>query len=61
MLLLDASSYLWQESIACILHIFESEINNNLKALLEFKDKNNKSEKTLQDCVYHNMKSIINQ
>lgn len=35
--------------------------NNNLKALLEFKDKNNKSEKTLQDCVYHNMKSIINQ
>lgn len=33
--------------------------NNNLKALLEFKDKNNKSEKTLQDCVYYKIVNIL--
>lgn len=33
--------------------------NNNLKALLEFKDENNKFEKTLQDCVYYKMVNIL--
>lgn len=33
--------------------------NNNLKALLEFKGENNKSEKTLQDCVYYKMVNIL--
>lgn len=36
MLLLDASSYLWQESIPCILHIFESEIHNNYEEFLKY-------------------------
>lgn len=33
--------------------------NNNLKALLEFKGENNKSEKTLQDCVYYKMVNTL--
>lgn len=36
MLLLDSSSYLWQESILCILHIFESEIHNNNEEFLKY-------------------------
>lgn len=33
--------------------------NNNLKALLEFKGKTNKFEKTLQDCVYYKIVNIL--